>query len=110
MKEKGEKKGKKGGVVKKVPSIPSGIQWEKKKTPLFFFITFFFIQTFFFLFLIFSNPNFHDRGKKTVGLLLLEAKIFSGILISSLDSHHGAISGKERRVFFLSFQFLLFCF
>jgi len=27
-----------------------------------------------------------------VGLLLLEAKIFSGILISSSDNHHGAIS------------------
>jgi hypothetical protein len=71
----------------------------KEKNSPFFFITFFFIQTFLLLFLIFSNPNFHDRGKKTVGLLLLEAKIFSGILISSLDSHHGAISGKERRVF-----------
>jgi len=35
--------------------------------------------------------------KKTAGLLQLEAKIFSGILISSLNSHHGAISGEEKK-------------
>ena len=78
----------------------------KEKNSPFFFTTFFFIQTFSFFYSIFSNPNFHDRGKKTAGLLQLEAKIFSGILISSLNSHHGAISGEEKKgIYFLLSNF-----
>ena len=45
--KKRKEEGRKGGVVKKVPSILSGIQWEKKKTPLLFILNSLFLFSFF---------------------------------------------------------------